>query len=146
MPRALDLPSQPGAYVLFIETMETVALSIKGKSVALLPGGYLYCGSAKGPGGIRARVERHLRTDKAMHWHVDRLTALGNIKGVMVARDGNECDLLDRLATLPECDIPAPGFGSSDCRRCRAHLLSAGDLDHAMAQLSLRPSETYFPV
>jgi hypothetical protein len=48
---------------------------------------------------------------------------------------GRECDLLDRLLKAPGAVVPVPGFGSSDCRTCPAHLvaLPAGfDLDEAV--------------
>ncbi|MFL5280923.1 MAG: DUF123 domain-containing protein [Rhodopila sp.] len=33
-------------------------------AASLLPGRYLYAGSARGPGGMRARLDRHLRRNK----------------------------------------------------------------------------------
>ncbi len=144
--RALrDLPPLPGAYVLLIGTVATVAVSIRGRTARLPPGGYLYCGSAKGPGGIRARVRRHLKARKALRWHVDRLTAAGEIRGVIVAPGGDECDLFARLRARPGCEVPVPGFGSSDCRRCPAHLLAMGDAGDAGPFISLRPHETLVP-
>ncbi|WP_296520394.1 DUF123 domain-containing protein [Rhodoplanes sp.] len=87
-----------------------------------LPAGrYLYCGSARGPGGLRARIARHLRRRKTLRWHVDRLTTRGTVFAVWAIPGGDECDLVARLAALP---VPLPGFGSSDCRRCRSHLLA----------------------
>jgi hypothetical protein len=51
-----------GGYLLAIDLSEPVAVSICGKPSALLaPGLYLYCGSAKGPGGLRARLAHHMR-------------------------------------------------------------------------------------
>ena len=45
----------------------------------LAPGCYVYAGSARGPGGIRARVRRHLRPDKTPHWHIDQVTAYAKL-------------------------------------------------------------------
>ena len=46
----------------------------------------------------------------------------------------HECDLVEALRALAEVSVPVPGFGSSDCRRCPAHLLAAPtDLDVATA-------------
>ncbi len=146
MRAALDLPPLPGAYVLLIRTAGTVAVPIRGRTAGLPPGGYLYCGSAKGPGGIRARVGRHLKARKALRWHVDRLTVAGDIRGVIVAPGGDECDLFARLRALPGCRVPVPGFGSSDCRRCPAHLLRIGDVDDAVWRFSLRPHATFVKV
>ena len=91
----------------------------------VLPAGcYAYCGSAYGPGGLQARIGRHLRADKALRWHVDRLTAAGRIVDFRAVPGGRECDLLDRLLEAPGASVPVPGFGSSDCRRCPAHLVA----------------------
>ena len=110
-----------GAYVIAIDLAEAVMVTLPGRSpTALTPGRYLYCGSAKGPGGLKARVSRHMRRRKAVRWHVDRLTARGRVAGGWIVPGGNECDLARMLAHLP---APIPGFGSSDCRICRSHLL-----------------------
>lgn len=102
-----------GAYVLVIVLPRPVA--------DLAAGRYLYCGSARGPGGIKARVGRHMRTVKAVRWHVDRLTVSGTVSGAWVDEGGDECALSAALADhgLP---VPVKGFGASDCRSCAAHL------------------------
>jgi len=89
------------------------------KSALLAPGLYVYCGSAKGPGGIAARIGRHMRHDKQAHWHVNQLTSVGTALGAWIFPGGSECEVNEELAGWP---IPLDGFGSSDCRRCRAHL------------------------
>ncbi len=77
MVRAFDLPEAPGAYVLLIGLARPLELPIARLSrPTLAPGNYVYCGSARGPGGLAARVGRHLRQDKRPHWHVDHLTAV----------------------------------------------------------------------
>ena len=114
----------PGAYLLSIELAAPLALGIPRFGAATLaPGRYVYCGSAYGPGGLRARVGRHLRRDKTLHWHIDRLTAAGRVAGVRVIPGGRECDLLRDLLARPGVSVPVPGFGSSDCRACPAHLV-----------------------
>lgn len=119
---ARDIPPVAGAYVLVIELAAPVALAIGRKPVRLLPAGlYLYCGSAHGPGGLRARIARHMRGGKPAHWHVDHLTAAGTVRGAFVVPGGRECALAARLAHLP---VPVPGFGSSDCPRCASHLFA----------------------
>lgn len=115
-----DIPETPGAYVLMIGLRESVVLKIRNVTAALAPGTYLYCGSAKGPGGLRARVARHMRTGKSMHWHVDHLTESGTVLGAWAFAGGNECDLVASLSRFP---FAVKGFGSSDCRSCVSHLL-----------------------
>lgn len=116
-------PPLPGAYILRIALAQPVAVTIAGRRPTLLAAGrYLYCGSANGPGGLEARLARHMRRGKAVHWHVDQLTERGVVTGCWIVPHGQECDLVAMLAPLP---MPIPGFGSSDCRRCRSHLLQA---------------------
>ncbi|MDA8230600.1 MAG: GIY-YIG nuclease family protein [Magnetospirillum sp.] len=107
------IPALPGAYVL--------AIILDAPMAGLPAGRYLYCGSARGPGGLRARLGRHMRKGKAVRWHVDRLTEAGWVLGAWVFPDQSECDLVAQLARLP---VPLPGFGSSDCRVCPSHLLA----------------------
>lgn len=118
---APEAPSEPGAYVLLVELGAPLRVSAgRGRAAMLAPGRYLYCGSAKGPGGLRARLARHMRRGKRRHWHIDQLTEAGSVLGAWAAPGGNECALVAELAHLP---VPLDGFGSSDCPHCRSHLL-----------------------
>ena len=127
------VPSETGAYMLIIELTASLALDVASLPRAwLAPGRYAYCGSAYGPGGLKARIGRHLRQGKALRWHVDRLTAAGRIVDFRAVPGGCECDLLARVLEVPGASVPVPGFGATDCRACPAHLvaLPAGfDLD-----------------
>lgn len=115
------IPKRPGAYVLAIELPRPFVLALPKKAaVTLAPGCYLYCGSAKGPGGLRARIARHMRRGKPIRWHIDNLTEAGHVLGAWTIIGGNECQLVAFVAHLP---MPIDGFGSSDCRSCRSHLL-----------------------
>ncbi len=65
------LPSAPGTYALLIRVDAPLVIHAgRLGTVALERGWYVYTGSAHGPGGLRARVSRHLRPDKAPHWHI----------------------------------------------------------------------------
>ncbi len=112
-----------GAYLLTIDlTLELVLdIAMLGRPV-LAPGRYVYCGSAYGPGGIKARVARHLRQNKALRWHVDRLTLGGHVTHVAALVGGSECELMAGLCVEPGVSVPLLRFGSSDCRVCPAHL------------------------
>lgn len=136
-----ELPPGPGAYALLIETDAAVSVRVRGVLARLPPGCYLYCGSAFGPGGIRARVARHLRKRKPNHWHVDGLTAIGRVRAVVVAPGGRECELFARFSALAGSDIPVPGFGASDCRTCPAHLFSLASPRFAADALPILGSE-----
>jgi Uri superfamily endonuclease len=98
-----------------------------------LPAGwYLYVGSALGPGGLRARVQRHwrhLESGKRAHWHVDYLReqaiwggAWARESGQSMPDQGLECRWANTARLLPGSRVVAPGFGASDCR-CRTHLI-----------------------
>lgn len=118
---AQRIPALPGAYVLAVELFKPITVSIRnGSPISLAAGRYLYCGSPKGPGGLRARIARHMSHGKTVRWHIDNLTEVGRVLGAWTFVGGHECKLVAALAHLP---TPIGGFGSSDCHRCRSHLL-----------------------
>lgn len=114
----------PGAYLLAVRLDRPLALPVArlGRPI-LAPGLYLYAGSARGPGGTAARIARHRRRPKPAHWHIDHLTNAGRVLGAWAWPDGAECGIIRALAALGGVAAPVPGFGSSDCRVCPAHLL-----------------------
>ncbi len=119
-----DLPSQPGSYLLGLKLSRPRMLKIGKLCKHRFPAGlYVYAGSAFGPGGIRARLGRHLRGDGRVRWHVDYLRAVA--RPVWVAwqvGERTEHDWSSRLLESGVGEVLVPGFGSSDCR-CRSHLL-----------------------
>ncbi len=118
------LPDCGGAYGLLIN-LERGLLDAgpAGAPGTLMPGRYLYAGSANGPGGIRARVTRHARSKKQLHWHIDKLTTAGTIFAVHTWQQQRECEIVDACLATGQAAIAMPGFGSSDCRNCAAHLV-----------------------
>lgn len=122
---AAEAPDAAGAYLLLVTVPLPMRVALPQRPEAMLPAGrYLYAGSARGPGGLRARLARHLRADKKPHWHIDRLTMTGTVAGAWIFPGGDECAIVAALAHLP---VLLPGFGSSDCRRCISHLLAWPD-------------------
>lgn len=125
-PRSLTvpLPAGPGAYALVIDVSEGFRLPIArlGKPV-IAPGRYVYVGSARGPGGIRARLKRHLARDKKRHWHVDHLTTRFGAFSLTCYPGEAECRVVAELRRRVSVSVPITGFGSSDCRTCPSHLL-----------------------
>jgi Uri superfamily endonuclease len=125
-PDAVDrLSPGPGVYGLLIRLPcqfhgQVGALG----QVTIPPGTYLYLGSAYGPGGLPARLRRHLRADKRPHWHVDHLTTAGTVVRVFALPHGRECYLVEFALQVPAIHALIAGFGSSDCRRCASHLLA----------------------
>lgn len=118
-----DLPDAPGAYALTFRLDDPATLPIATLDNPVLAAGtYVYAGSAFGPGGIRARVSRHLRAEKKAHWHIDHLSARADCIDVKTYPGGRECALVAELLAAG-ADVPVPGFGSSDCYDCAAHLV-----------------------
>ena len=113
------LPTMPGAYLLHCIADRPLLLPPRFGGT-LPPGDYIYVGSARQPGGIRARCRRHLTRGKARRWHIDWITeeAAAVRAAAMVA--AAECTILGTLLTMPGMSVPVPGFGSSDCRSCPA--------------------------
>ncbi|WP_417687192.1 GIY-YIG nuclease family protein [Roseibium sp.] len=87
------------------------------------PGFYLYCGSARGPGGLKARVGRHLRRNKQCRWHVDHITSQCTAIAAMLTDEFSECDLRRRVEDRLSTTMPIEGFGASDCDTCQSHLV-----------------------
>jgi histidyl-tRNA synthetase len=114
-----EAPATPGAYALWLRLPSPILAKAGPRAAVLEAGDYLYCGSAHGPGGLRARLGRHMRREKKPHWHIDQLTVRAEIIGAFVSETASECALSAALAALP---VPLPGFGASDCPRCASHL------------------------
>ncbi len=119
------LPPRPGTYVLFLRLRDerTLAVGRLGR-FRFPPGLYAYIGSGRGPGGLAARVGRHLRHPKPLRWHVDYLRVHAEPVALWLAEgtDRRECAWAQGLARLEGAVFPAPGFGASDCH-CPSHLI-----------------------
>jgi Uri superfamily endonuclease len=117
-------PAARGAYLLDIRIDEPISALVGREVLVVDAGRYLYAGSAHGSGGIRGRLGHHMRKGKAPHWHIDQLTEHADRIDALAFPDGDECALVAQLLATGEWMIPIPGFGSSDCRQCAAHLLA----------------------
>ncbi|SDG09307.1 Uri superfamily endonuclease [Limimonas halophila] len=127
-PDARALPAEAGAYALVLTIAESVQLPVpRPNGCTLSPGLYVYLGNARGPGGIAARVRRHLRPDKRPRWHVDHVLARAEVRCVLGWPGGEEC-AWQRWLSERGASAPVKGLGSSDCRRCPAHLLAVPDV------------------
>lgn len=111
-----------GSYILLIKLSGEQTITVGSlKSIHFPPGYYAYVGSALG--GVEARVSRHLKTDKKLHWHIDYLLQKARVDDVIICetRDRIECTIAQALDSHFDC---IPGFGSSDCK-CHSHLFLA---------------------
>ncbi|MCC7353360.1 MAG: GIY-YIG nuclease family protein [Anaerolineae bacterium] len=123
------LPSLGGSYALLLHLNSPTLLRIGYMGlIPLLPGDYVYTGSARGPGGLAARVGRHLRLPemRRARWHIDHLTAIAPPLALVARVHGDEeryeCKWAALLARQPGISRPVPRFGSSDCA-CPSHLI-----------------------
>jgi Uri superfamily endonuclease len=127
------LPTAPGTYALHLHlaTPSTAQIRKLG-SFSFQPGEYVYVGSAFGPGGLQARLGRHLHPSGKRHWHIDDFLPLAQPVGFWFTAlpVHLECRWVATLQLLPGAYFPARGLGASDCRRnCPAHLLAFPVLD-----------------
>ena len=85
-------------------------------------GFYAYVGSAFGTGGLAARINHHLYSTAKPRWHLDYLRGLMEIEEVWLTTGTSkrEHEWARILGMQEEVDIPALGFGASDCS-CDAH-------------------------
>ena len=116
----------PGTYILIIRLDKSQEIVVGRLGEYCFPAGhYLYVGSALGPGGLAARIGRHLRRSaKARRWHVDYLLARAQIEEVWVAEGEAraECHWAAALSKAEGAILPVHGFGASDCA-CLTHLI-----------------------
>ncbi len=113
------LPSERGSYALIVEIGKQIQIKIGslGKQ-SFKKGFYCYVGSARGPGGIRARISHHIkshmREEKKHHWHIDHLLTHARPLEVWFSFSLGEGDIADHLlARFPY----TRGFGSTDSSR-----------------------------
>lgn len=125
-----------GAYALFLNIADPVRFARRSLGEAWLSGWFVYVGSARGSGGLRARLGRHFRRGKPVRWHVDELTNAAAEIVALAIPGGSECDIVARLERSQAFAPALIGFGSSDCRSCRAHLLKALPLSAGQAPIS----------
>jgi len=124
-----------GTYVLLFHLRESVR-----NRLGVFSGDYCYVGSAFGPGGLEARVRRHLRPSKPIRWHIDLLTSSPAFEAASLffTPERIECEVAGALSSL----LPGhPRFGSSDCS-CPTHLFRVVDpdaLSKQLKELGLRP-------
>ncbi len=119
------IPELAGTYALMLHLPRRVEITVGRLGRFEFPSGwYVYLGSARGPGGLAARVARHRRSSKSLHWHVDYLRRRARPVGVWYALgdERRECAWAEALSSLEGASLPVDGFGASDCR-CPAHLV-----------------------
>ena len=113
-----------GSYVLLIQLPEEQTITIGNLKAIYFPRGYYaYVGSAMG--GFKSRLNRHLKSNKKPHWHIDYFLQKAYITETILCetKDRAECTMAQALSHQFDS---IPGFGCSDCK-CRSHLFFATD-------------------
>ena len=118
--------SNSGIYILELYAKDKFRIDIKKFQNTILKSGfYYYIGSAQK--NLSQRIERHFKTDKKIHWHIDHLTANTKVtlKKVYVLPDAPK-NLEKEIANIfPEVfggEIFLTGFGNSDTKGTITHL------------------------
>lgn len=140
-----SIPKKPGIYAIQLNLLEASTINVGRLGKRLFPAAeYIYVGSAQGSGGLKARLERHLRREpKQFHWHIDYLRDIAEVSALCyftiekskasssmhfpgaLLHESLECRWIQALIKLPGANPPVPGFGSSDCRlECPTHLVT----------------------
>ncbi len=113
-----------GSYVLLVELTEEQAITTGSlKAIYFSRGYYAYVGSAMG--GFKSRLNRHLKSNKKPHWHIDYLLEKASIVDIILCETNDRVECTIAQALNGQFDS-IPGFGSSDCK-CRSHLFFATD-------------------
>lgn len=109
-----------GLYLILLSLSKPKTLTIgSGKKFELKEGYYIYVGSAKV--ALSKRVERHKRTRKKFHWHIDYIRNISKYENSWQFRNPliSECELAQMIQNIANSEVV--GFGASDCR-CNSHL------------------------
>ena len=78
----------------------------------LQAGDYLYIGSARGAGGIAARLSRHFKAEKKAHWHIDQLTLQAQQMAAYALVGVGECSLVRALNNSRLFHSALPGLAA----------------------------------
>ncbi len=102
-----------GCYLVLFSLPESLHIPTGSLGNLFFPQGYyLYVGSATS--GLTARMHRHLRKRKNLHWHVDYFSQHAKALRGIPLRSSTPCEttLAEEVASLASWEIP--GFGASD--------------------------------
>lgn len=123
-----------GTYTLLIKIPENIEIQIgKLGKMSFKKGFYAYVGSALN--GLEKRIERHLRKEKKLYWHIDYLLEKAEIAEVIYAKTDSrvECNIAENLNKNLES---VKKFGCSDCK-CKSHLFyhtNFSELDNMISE------------
>ncbi|KYK22469.1 endonuclease [Thermoplasmatales archaeon SM1-50] len=108
-----------GTYLIVMKLHKDMSIKVgKHDMIGFMKGYYAYVGSALN--GLEQRIQRHCRTDKKMHWHIDYLLMYAWVVEIFYKQNTRreECNI---ARIFERTFVSIPGFGCSDCS-CRSHL------------------------
>ncbi|MGR3293727.1 MAG: GIY-YIG nuclease family protein [Candidatus Scalindua sp.] len=110
-----------GIYSLIIKLSKKNEIKIGRLGTFVFPKGYyVYTGSAQN--GLDKRINRHLSSNKKLHWHIDYLLSHAKvIKVIRYVGRKDECGLNSVTGQSAGAVQIVKNFGSSDCN-CVTHL------------------------
>lgn len=118
--------SNSGIYILELYASDKFQIPVrKFQNSAFQRGYYYYIGSAQK--NLSQRIDRHFRTTKKVHWHIDHLTTNKNIvvKTAYIISDAPknlEEEIANIFPSVFEGKITLKGFGNSDTKGSITHL------------------------
>ncbi len=127
-----------GSYILLIHLPAPIRLCVGRLGDQLFEAGhYCYVGSALN--GLESRIQRHLRSEKKIHWHIDYLLRKSDITGIYILESSKrtECTIASVFSKKMKS---VSGFGCSDCN-CSSHLFHGSEdtIKQVIASLKMRP-------
>lgn len=118
----MALPAASGTYILLLYLPKGTAIEVgRLGRLAFKRGWYTYVGTAFGPGGLAARLSRHLKKEKKYHWHIDYFRAAALPKQIWYSKATKSMEHLWAATISKAGGMSVIGFGSSDCS-CPSHL------------------------
>lgn len=119
-------PREKGIYALVLRIRNEVLISLKSRCWSIEPGTYVYVGSAGGPGGLRARILRHISRPSKRHWHIDYLTSDDGVEVYAVVYTvcswGPRAESIVASCLHDAGLVAIEGFGATDDKESKSHL------------------------
>jgi Uri superfamily endonuclease len=125
-----------GSYLLVLELNHDKKIKIGSQGIInFKKGHYIYVGSALN--GLDQRIQRHIRKQKKLHWHIDYFLEWANVKCVYY-KEGNKKEECTIARTLEDNLSSIVAFGSSDCK-CQSHLFfgSCGEISKSISNFNI---------
>ncbi|MCL5990492.1 MAG: GIY-YIG nuclease family protein [Bacteroidetes bacterium] len=115
-----------GAYQLYIHVKKDLRIKVGSLGICSFSASlYVYTGSAMK--NLEQRIARHLAGAKKIHWHIDYLLSSRHTEIIKVRKypstERKECYYNQKIMKKKGAFVPVKGFGSSDCRVCKSHLV-----------------------